>query len=99
MITGLGPEDRPSGSNLGVGASKVALGLKGVLLGVILAGCAGEDSTFLTRSSKVLSLSLATEEDLRIDPGWCSGVTSVTFTGVLEGELPCPGVQPAGVEP
>ena len=38
--------------------------------------------------SKVLSLSLATEEDLRIDPGWCSGVTSVTFTGVLEGELP-----------
>ena len=60
MITGLGPEDRPSGSNLGVGASKVALGLngaskvalglKGVLLGVILAGCAGEDSTFLTRS-------------------------------------------------
>ena len=61
MITGLGPEDRLSGSNLGVGgaskvalglngASKVALGLKGVLLGVILAGCAGEDSTFLTRS-------------------------------------------------
>ena len=50
MITGLGPVDRPSGSNLGVGASKVALGLKGVLLGVILAGCAGEDSTFLTRS-------------------------------------------------
>ena len=38
--------------------------------------------------SKVLSLSLATEEDLRIDPGWCSGVTSVTFTGVFEGELP-----------
>ena len=50
MITGLGPVDMPSGSNLGFGASKVALGLKGVLLGVILAGCAGEDSTFLTRS-------------------------------------------------
>ena len=57
MITGVGPVDRPSGSNLGVGASKVALGLKGVslglkgvLLGVILAECAGEDSTFLTRS-------------------------------------------------
>ena len=50
MIAGLGLEDRPSGSSLGVGASKVAFGLKGVLLGVILAGCAGEDSTFLTRS-------------------------------------------------
>ena len=69
--------------------SKPALGVVLVLFNP------GLDSTFFTRSSKVLSLSLATEEVLRILDGWCSGVTSVTLTGVagvLEGELVRPGV-------